>query len=483
MKKGTMYTRTFGALAAATMIFNAVTPAVFAEEFTEDTVILETSGQTTRNASLYAPMKGTLRTVLEKAAQVQTPKEKSVYRNRVDNEMDGALNVDILTNLNGMLNATTTYVATAHTFNTTLDLNINLNDLLGLSTNTERQTFANIVHGIANVSVSGKNQLENPIKDKEFKIEVAIPQGISYGFKPGTTEIDAIINKTSSYVDKVTVSAGTEKATITLKLNADKTVDDWKHAIHSLTNDAGTVKVSLPIHGTYTSENGVVKPCNVSAKLIEEDDLFDLSVKGTSRSKAYIKLKQDQNQITQVNILESVKADPVNPVQPGGNNGSNSGSNGSGSNNPNPSKPSNKPSAVKHVAMLRLFNPKTGEHLYTADENEKNVLTANHGWNYEGIGWMAPEESATPVYRVYNPNSGDHHYTTDKNEYDTLQAKGWKGEGIGWYSDDDKTVEVHRLYNSNLKIGTHHYTQSVDERDQLVAGGEWIHEGLAWHAR
>jgi hypothetical protein len=81
--------------------------------------------------------------------------------------------------------------------------------------------------------------------------------------------------------------------------------------------------------------------------------------------------------------------------------------------------------------MFRLYNPYTGEHFYTASEFERDAVVAA-GWQYEGVGWVAPEEGV-PVFRVYNPYAGDHHYTTSVEERDHLVSVGWNDEGIGWY--------------------------------------------------
>ncbi|MDE5757872.1 MAG: hypothetical protein K2H85_04585, partial [Allobaculum sp.] len=89
----------------------------------------------------------------------------------------------------------------------------------------------------------------------------------------------------------------------------------------------------------------------------------------------------------------------------------------------------------KESLMNRLYNPNSGEHFYTKDNHEKDVLV-ELGWQYEGIGWVAPTGpvAQAPVYRLYNPNAGDHHYTKDANEKDTLVRVGWSFEGVGWYS-------------------------------------------------
>lgn len=131
--------------------------------------------------------------------------------------------------------------------------------------------------------------------------------------------------------------------------------------------------------------------------------------------------------------------------------------------------------------MYRVYNPNSGEHFYTASAGEKDYLV-NSGWKDEGIGWIAPKVSATPVYRVYNPNAGDHHYTMNKGERDYLVSIGWNDEGIGWYSDDFHTMPLYREYNPNAKTGTHNYTVNKGENDYLTSIG-WNYEGLAWYAR
>ncbi len=137
------------------------------------------------------------------------------------------------------------------------------------------------------------------------------------------------------------------------------------------------------------------------------------------------------------------------------------------------------PAAAKKVAMHRLYNPNSGEHFYTASDKERDELVAV-GWNSEGEGWYAPEESGTPVYRMYNPVAGEHHYTMDASERDGLVQAGWNYESIGWYSDDGKAVPLYRDYNPNAFANNHNYTADASEHEALVAAG-WRAEGLAWY--
>ncbi len=129
--------------------------------------------------------------------------------------------------------------------------------------------------------------------------------------------------------------------------------------------------------------------------------------------------------------------------------------------------------------MYRLYNPNSGEHFYTANVSETADLIIL-GWKFEGIGWIAPASSLTPVYRLYNQNGGEHHYTLSAEEIDILVSAGWKLEGIGWYSDDAKSVPVYRQYNPNAFANNHNYTINLEENDWLVTMG-WRAEGIGWY--
>ncbi len=135
---------------------------------------------------------------------------------------------------------------------------------------------------------------------------------------------------------------------------------------------------------------------------------------------------------------------------------------------------------LETVDMYRLYNPNSGEHFYTGNWEERASLV-EIGWQYEGIGWVAPDFSRSPVYRLYNPNAGDHHYTLSSFERDELVDAGWNDEGIGWYSDDTQRVAVLRQYNPNAKTGSHNFTTS-EEEDEALADAGWQSEGVGWYA-
>ncbi|MDR0297889.1 MAG: hypothetical protein LBI11_04470 [Streptococcaceae bacterium] len=128
------------------------------------------------------------------------------------------------------------------------------------------------------------------------------------------------------------------------------------------------------------------------------------------------------------------------------------------------------------VPIYRLYNPVNGEHLYTEDANEKDVLSTSRGWTYEGTGWQAPS-TGTPVYRLYNPTLKNHLYTTDTNEVKTLtKGNGWQSDNNGnplFYSGG--SVSIYRLYNKGL-AGMHLLSTDTNEYNTLPKYG-WSQEG------
>lgn len=122
----------------------------------------------------------------------------------------------------------------------------------------------------------------------------------------------------------------------------------------------------------------------------------------------------------------------------------------------------------KQGSIYRLYNPTTGDHLYTANVNETRVCM-NDGWTYEGICWIAPE-SGDPVYRLLM--SGRHIFTTSEEEKKVLTERGATDEGIGFYSGGP--VEIWRMYNPNT--GDHALTANRAEHNGLSKAG-WYCEG------
>ena len=150
--------------------------------------------------------------------------------------------------------------------------------------------------------------------------------------------------------------------------------------------------------------------------------------------------------------------------------------------------------ASESQTVYRMYNPITGEHLFTTDESEYESLVA-HDWQKEGEAWSSPT-SGKGVYRLYNAALGamakmSHHYTTDEAEVKLLTDKyGWVADNDGnpiFYSAEDESGNalggaspVYRLYNGGLSA--HHYTLDKDENDKLTTNHGWSGEGIGFYA-
>lgn len=135
------------------------------------------------------------------------------------------------------------------------------------------------------------------------------------------------------------------------------------------------------------------------------------------------------------------------------------------------------------TSIYRLYNKNTGEHFYTRSRTEQ-FSAIRAGWKNEGVGWVAPIHSNTPIYRVYNPNAtgGDHYYTKSKYEAQSLVNKGWRWDDNGkpvFYSGGQSSVYV--AYNPNAQSGSHNYTPNSFEQQSLLSNG-WKYGATAWNA-
>ena len=135
--------------------------------------------------------------------------------------------------------------------------------------------------------------------------------------------------------------------------------------------------------------------------------------------------------------------------------------------------------------VYRLYNPKNGEHLYTLDTNEVEIIYKYQGWGKEGIGWYTAS-SGTPVYRLYSPKFNNHLYTSDRNEMNIITENyGWVFDNVYnnvpqpvMYSSGD--VPIYRLYNPSLS-DQHHLTTDLNEY-QIIPKWGWRQEGIAMKA-
>lgn len=136
--------------------------------------------------------------------------------------------------------------------------------------------------------------------------------------------------------------------------------------------------------------------------------------------------------------------------------------------------------------IYRVHNPYNGDHLYTADENEKNTLVSG-GYDDEGVIGKTPSDIVV-VYRLYNIESGEHLYTADYNEATDLVKKsanlsdgtlhGWQSEGepfLAYAPFTPGKEPVYRLYKPG---GFHHFTRDANEIAALTSDQGYRNEGV-----
>ena len=233
--------------------------------------------------------------------------------------------------------------------------------------------------------------------------------------------------------------------------------------ISRLTEEANQCHVS---DGAKAQELEKVKQQLTQAQSDLEKLKKDKTKSDTEKQKEIDKLS---NQVTQLNqeITKLKQQDPAS-----GSSSSAGESTGSGT-----SLGGDVSAPASTSALYRLYNPWTGEHLFTTDAHEVQTLTPL-GWRYEGIIGQASMQEGTAVYRLYNPTTGEHHYTTNLDEVARCVANGWVKEGIAFYSQGDQAV--YSMYNPYAKSFYHHYTSDENEIAQMVKDG-WKKEEVKWY--
>ena len=141
--------------------------------------------------------------------------------------------------------------------------------------------------------------------------------------------------------------------------------------------------------------------------------------------------------------------------------------------------------------IYRFYDANSGVHFYTSDKNERNyVYDRLDNYTYEGASYTGIDPSAEiesfAVYRFYNQDSGTHLYTIDENEKNVVRQEldnySYEGEAFFAYNFQvEGSIPVYRFYNSNT--GSHFYTPSAIERDVVIEELSNLQsEGIAYYA-
>ena len=122
--------------------------------------------------------------------------------------------------------------------------------------------------------------------------------------------------------------------------------------------------------------------------------------------------------------------------------------------------------------VYRFYNFKKGVHFFTASETERRNVVARLSSTYrpEGVSYAFDASgtvNSVPLYRFYNYRKGTHFYTASVVERDEVIRKLWRTyryEGPQW-NVADAGQPVFRFFN--VRTGTHFYTTSVAEKDEV----------------
>ena len=147
----------------------------------------------------------------------------------------------------------------------------------------------------------------------------------------------------------------------------------------------------------------------------------------------------------------------------------------------------------KTTSIHRFFNSKSGVHLYSPSNEEKDTIINNPAWGYkyEGVAYQAPLTGGTELYRFYNADKNYHFNTASTGEalsiiqnalganYDLITginqnpisgSWGFKYEGRSFRVSETKTehnsTPVYRFFHAQKSV--HFYSSSLIEVNNVI---------------
>lgn len=220
----------------------------------------------------------------------------------------------------------------------------------------------------------------------------------------------------------------------------------------------------LRVTGVDTSNNAVVHWTTDASGYVDASNMYSLpriSSNGTIDTSSmavgtyYFYIRVGENLETRTYTLNIVGAVPTPTPTP----------------TPTPS-----PSGA---AITRLYNTRTGEHLYTTDSNEVAELTRST-WKNEGV--IGYSGGSVGIYRLRNKRNSAHLYTGDTNEINTLIKGDWAYDNGGSPMFYGATTgnPMYRLYNARnartSPTAQHHYTSDANEVRVLCQSQGWTQD-------
>lgn len=141
--------------------------------------------------------------------------------------------------------------------------------------------------------------------------------------------------------------------------------------------------------------------------------------------------------------------------------------------------------------IYRFFNTKTGTHFYSSSLREAEYVNQNWAGTYsnEGAAFQTSlptdDSKYSDVFRFYNTLTGTHFYTISETERDQVIARypQYQYEGaafIAMKAPDPGADPIYRFFNTST--GTHFYTANEAEKLQVIGHlPQYQYEGVAFY--
>ena len=142
------------------------------------------------------------------------------------------------------------------------------------------------------------------------------------------------------------------------------------------------------------------------------------------------------------------------------------------------------------IEVLRVFNRETGSHLYTPSSKERDAVLGTGSFAAEGVGFTALSthddhiEGSVPIHRFFNKVTGGHFFTAFETEKDVVSMdSNFRYEGQSFRAFDTLSSSLEPVYRFfNLETGGHFYTTSSEEKDVIASLSSFRNEGIGFYA-
>ena len=145
---------------------------------------------------------------------------------------------------------------------------------------------------------------------------------------------------------------------------------------------------------------------------------------------------------------------------------------------------------VASSAVLRFVRTAAGSYFYAASEADReSIVGSNPDVRFEKALFKIspPGADAVPVHRFFRTDGSGHFLTASATERDAIGASPahshFQYEGVAFFAAPQSAlgaVPVYRL-SSNAN-GAYLYTSDSAERATAIRSGDWLDEGIAFHA-